>query len=302
MENKMNKRDKSLDGRIFDFINTFLLVLILLIIALPLVFIINASFSNSSKVLLGEVFLFPKGFQTLSYSRVLSDSSILSGYKNTIMYTLVGTCVNLVMTVLAAYPLSLKTFAARNVIMFLITFTMLFSGGLIPTYLVIRSLGLLDTFWVMVIPNAVGVTNIIIMRTFFGTTIPAELYDAAHIDGCSKVAALIKIVLPLSKAVLAVIGLFYALGHWNSYFNAIIYLSSDSKYPLQLILRRILILNRPSADMLASADSMSLAEQAEYAETIKYAAIIISSLPVLLIYPFIQKYFVQGVMIGAIKG
>ena len=293
---KVNARDAEL----FDVVNTSILILILAVVLYPLIFIVSASLSSSNKVLLGEIVLLPKEFSVESYIRVFSDKSILSGFKNTFMYTAVGTSVNVFMSVLAAYPISRKSFAIRNVMMFFITFTMLFSGGLIPSYLVIRSLGLLDNFWVMVLPSALSVGNIIIMRTFFQTTIPNELYEAAYIDGCSNILALTQIVLPLSKAIIAVIGLFYAVGHWNSYFNALIYLKTESKFPLQLVLRSILIKNVLTTDMFADANIMG--EQQNYAESIKYSVIIVSSLPVMLIYPFIQKYFVKGVMIGAIKG
>ena len=291
---------KSWDDRIFDFINTAILAIIMLMVLYPLIFIVSSSFSTSDQVFMGKVIFLPKNFTVMSYIKVFQDSSILTGYRNTILYTSVGTFINLVMNISAAYPLSRRTFKGRNAIMFFISFTMLFSGGLIPSYLLIRNLKLYDTFWVMVLPNALSVVNIIIMRTYFQSTVPDELFDSAFIDGCSNFRALFNIVLPLSKAVIAVIGMYYAVGHWNAYFSALIYIRSESRYPLQLILRSILIQNSLSSEMVLSAESFI--EQASYAETIKYSVIVVSSLPVLLIYPFIQKYFVKGVMIGAIKG
>lgn len=289
-----------MDDRTFDLVNTVLLVLITLVVLYPLVFIVSASFSTSDQVLMGKVVLLPRNFTLGSYEKVMQDTSILTGYRNTIAYTIVGTSINLLMNILAAYPLSRKTFASRNAIMFFVSFTMLFSGGLIPSYLLIRQLGLYDTFWVMVLPNALSAVNIIIMRTYFQSTVPEELFESAFIDGCSNIRALFSLVLPLSKAVIAVIGMYYAVGHWNAYFNALIYIRSDARYPLQLVLRQILIQNTLTNEMVLTAESF--AEQANYAETIKYAVIVVSSLPVLMIYPFIQKYFVKGVMIGAIKG
>lgn len=216
------------------------------------------------------------------------------------MYTVIGTALNVVMTIAAAYPLSRQDFKGRNAFTVLIVFTMFFSGGMIPTYLLIKDLGLLDSFWVMILPTAVSVWNILIMRTFFQSSIPKELQEAAFLDGCSNLKLLVRIILPLSGPVLAVMVLFYAVGHWNSYFNALIYLSDRDKYPLQLFLREILIQDQMQnmVDLGSDTYSKSLME----VEAIKYAAVMVTNLPMLILYPFLQKYFIKGVMIGAIKG
>ena len=234
------------------------------------------------------------------YKRVFANNDIMLGYKNTVFYTLTGIAVNLAMTVAGAYPLSRKDFYGRNFLMLLFTFTMFFSGGLIPTYLVIQRLNLINNFWVMIIPGAVSVYNMIIMRTFFQSTIPGELQEAAFIDGCSNIRILLKIVLPLSMPIIAVMVIFYGVAHWNAFFSALIYISDRTKYPLQLILREILIQNQMQEMM--NQDTESLAQQQIMAEGIKYAVVIVASLPVLILYPFLQRYFVKGVMVGAIKG
>jgi len=244
--------------------------------------------------------LLPKGLTVEGYKRVFSNKEIITGYKNTILYTLVGTLVNLAMTIAGAYPLSRKDFYGRNLIMVIFTFTMFFSGGLIPTYLVIQRLKLINNFWVMILPGAVAMYNLIITRTFFQSTIPAELQEAALIDGCTNIGILLKIVLPLSIPIIAVMAIFYGVGHWNAFFNALIYLTDREKFPLQLILREILIQNQ--MDAMMNTDFEDLARQQILAESIKYAVVIVASVPVLLLYPLLQKYFVRGVMIGALKG
>jgi len=284
----------------FEAVNLFLLVCIVIVVLYPLVFVAFASISNPASVINGDMLFWPKGFTLKAYERVFQNVDIMRGYGNTILYTLIGTAVNLVMTILAAYPLSRKDLAGRNALMILFVFTMYFSGGLIPSYLIIKSLGMVNTFWALIIPNAVGVWNIIIMRTFFQHTLPHELHEAAVIDGCSNFQLLMKIVLPLSMPVIAVMILFYSVGHWNSYFSALIYLSDRDKYPLQLILREILVQNQTQEMMQMSEESAT--QQALMAAGIKYAVVIVANLPVLLLYPFLQKYFVKGMMIGAIKG
>lgn len=283
---------------IFELIINVLIVIIILIVLYPLIFVVSASLSNPMKIMQGEVWLLPKEFTLSSYEKVFRDPSILTGYRNTILYTVVGTAINLVMTIMGAYPLSRKDLYGRGLITAIFTFTMFFSGGLIPTYLLIKNLGMLNTFWVMVIPNAVAMYNMIIMRTFFQNTIPVELLEAASIDGCSNLRFLLKIVLPLSTPIIAVMVLFYGVGHWNAFFNALIYLTDEKKYPLQLILREILL----QSQVQEMTDMENYQEQLMQAEGIKYAVIIVSSLPVLMLYPFLQRYFVKGVMIGAIKG
>lgn len=287
------------DERLFQAVIYGISFLILLIVLYPLVFVLSASFSNPNLVIEGQVWLLPKGFNLNAYRQVFMDQMILTGYKNTILYTVVGTVVNLFLTVLLAFPLSRKDLPGRNWVMFFVTFTMFFHGGLIPTYILIKNLKLIDSFWVMVFPTAISTYNMIVMRTYFQNSIPFELMESAFIDGCNNFRLLWSIVLPLSKPILAVIGLFYAVGHWNAFFNAMIYFNDERKYPLQLILRNILLQNQFEE---MGTDVFDLQDRVLLAESIKYAVIVVSSLPVLLLYPFIQRYFVKGVMIGALKG
>ncbi|HBU84398.1 MAG TPA: carbohydrate ABC transporter permease [Paenibacillus sp.] len=291
---------ESRGDRIFNLVNHFLLIIITLIVIYPLVFVLSASFSDPQAVLRGEMFLWPKGINLHSYEKIFQNKDILRGYTNTLIYTSVGTLINLVMTILAAYPLSRKDFIGRNAIMALFVFTMFFSGGLIPTYMLIKNLGMLNTLWVMIIPNAVSIWNIIIMRTFFQQSIPHELHEAATIDGCSNIQTLTRIILPLSMPIIAVTILFYAVGHWNAFFNAMLYLSDKNKFPLQLILREILIQGQTN-DMVKMSTESAIKQQREV-EGIKYAVLVVANIPVLMLYPFLQRYFVKGVMIGAIKG
>ena len=287
---------------VFNIINVTLMVLILIIIVYPLWFVVIASFSDSQSVLGGEVWLWPKGFQLDSYRRVFTNSKIMTGYRNTIFYTVVGTFLNLVGTVALAYPLSRRDFAGRNVIMVFLAITMFFNGGMIPTYLVYRQLHITNTIWAMLLPGLVSVYNTILVRTFFQNQ-PYELQEAAMIDGCSNMRLLLQIIIPLSKPILAVMVIFYAVVHWNEYFNALIYLSDDNLKPLALVLRDILITATESASGRGEAGAAaSQAEQARTAESMKYAVIIVSTLPMLCLYPFTQKYFSKGVMLGAIKG
>ncbi|NOU93982.1 ABC transporter permease subunit [Paenibacillus sp. LMG 31456] len=290
----------SLGDRWFDTINICILTLVLIIVLYPLIYVVSASISNPLLVLQGKVWLWPKELSFEAYKRVFQNADIMVGYRNTILYTVVGTCVNIVMTTAGAYPLSRRDFYGRNVIMAFFVFTMFFSGGIIPTYLVIKSLGIINTFWVMILPGAVSVFNLIIMRTFFQNTIPLELQESAFMDGSTNIRILVSIVLPLSMPIIAVLILYYAVSHWNAFFNALIYLSDRQQYPLQLFLRELLIQNQ--MDEMMSGDSQSMIEQQNLAEGLKYAIIVVSSLPVLILYPFLQKYFEKGIMIGAIKG
>lgn len=285
--------------KLFGFINSLLLVMILLIVLYPLVFVLSASISNPAAVSRGELWLFPKEITFVGYQKVFQNREILTGYGNTILYTVVGTSINLLMTILAAFPLSRTNLPGRNVIMFALVFTMFFSGGLIPSYLVVKKLGLLNSMWALVLPGAVSVYNIIIMRTFFRTSVPYEVQEAAMIDGCTTLQILYRIMLPLSMPIIAVMVLFYSVDHWNSYFSALIYLTDRDKFPLQLILREILIQNQ--MDKMAGGAS-ALSEQIMYGQAIKYAVVIVANLPVFLLYPFLQRYFVKGMTIGAIKG
>ncbi|ACX66960.1 MULTISPECIES: carbohydrate ABC transporter permease [Bacillales] len=291
---------ESRGDRIFNVINYAILILVTVIVMYPLLFVLSASFSDPQAVLRGEMLLWPKGVNLNSYAKIFQNQDIISGFTNTLVYTSLGTLINLTMTILAAYPLSRKDFVGRNAIMALLVFTMFFSGGLIPTYLLIKNLGMLNTLWVMIIPNAVSIWNIIIMRTFFQQSIPGELQEAATIDGCSNIKILTRIILPLSMPIIAVTILFYAVGHWNAFFNALLYLSDKDKFPLQLILREILIQGQTN-DMVKMSTESAIKQQREV-EGIKYAVLVVANIPVLALYPFLQRYFVKGVMIGAIKG
>ncbi|WP_136605338.1 carbohydrate ABC transporter permease [Paenibacillus dokdonensis] len=289
---------RSSDEKIFDAVIYTIATLIILIVLYPLIFVVSASFSDPAKVLNGEVWLLPKNISFAAYTNILHNGKIWNGYTNTIIYTVVGTIVNIIMTVLAAYPLSRPDLPGRKVLMVIITLTMFFGGGLIPSYLLVKNLGLLDTMWALIIPGAIATYNLIVMRTYFQTSIPWELQEAAHIDGCSNWRLLLNIILPLSKPILAVMVLFYAVGHWNSYFNSLIYIRNEARYPLQLVLREILLISQSEA----VDANVGLENKVLLAESIKYAVIMISSLPILIMYPFVQRHFVKGVMIGSIKG
>lgn len=290
---------ESKTDRTFNIFNYIFLSIVALVVIYPLVFVVSASFSNPEHVISGEMWLWPKEFTLDAYEKVFKNQDIINGFVNTLKYTVFGTILNVIMTILAAYPLSRSDLKGRGFIMAFIVFTMFFSGGLIPTYLLIRDLGMLNTFWVMIIPNAVAVWNIIIMRTFF-QGLPKELEESAMIDGCGNFRILWSIVLPLSFPVIAVMVLFYSVGHWNSYFQALIYLQDQQKFPLQLILRQILIQGQTD-DMVETTTESFLAQQLSV-EGLKYAVLIVANLPMLMLYPFLQRYFVKGVMVGSLKG
>ena len=298
-KNKRIKRSGA-DKR-FDVINLILMGLLLVIFVWPLWFIIIASFSNPNEVWNGNVVLWPIGFNLDAYKEALKYENIWIGYKNTIIYTVIGTLINIIMTICAAYPLSRKDFMPRNVLMMMFMVTMFFSGGLIPTYMVVNSLHLSNTIWAMMIPNAVTIFNVIITRTYFVNSIPMSLQEAAELDGANTFQYLIKVVLPLSKPILAVIVLYYGVAHWNDFFSALIYLKDKELLPLQSFLRDLLINSQVDTNM-AGLDLAEVEAKRQLAETLKYSIIIISTVPILCIYPFIQKYFVKGIMIGAIKG
>ena len=291
---------QSTGDRVFEIVNTALLALILLVILYPLWFVVIASVSDPAKVVAGDVLLWPAGVSFEAYRMVFRDSMIMTGYRNTLYYTILGTAINLVMTVLAAYPLSRKDWVGRGFFMAVVMFTMFFSGGTIPTYLLMNDLGLINTTWAIVLPGAVSVYNAIVMRTFFINSIPLELQEAAQVDGCSNTRLLLRIVLPLSKPILAVMVLFYGVAHWNAFFGALIYITESDRYPLQLVLRSILIQNTASQDMLGEVDT--LGNRVMLAETIKYALIIVSTLPMMVLSPFLQRFFEKGVMVGSVKG
>ena len=300
MKNRSAERFLTRGERILLAINSAFLVICFLAVALPLIYILNASVSSASAVMAGRVFLWPVDFTLDAYKEIFNHGYILDGYLNSVYYTVVGTIVNVIVTVMAAYPLSRRDFTMRNWFMFLFAFTMWFSGGLVPSYLVASQLGLINNFWVMILPGAMSVYNMIIMRTFFESNISPELHEAAQLDGCSDIRFIVRLVLPLSGAIMAVIGLFYAVGHWNSYFNALIYLNDRDMYPLQIVLREILIMNQMSSSNVV--DTALYEKQRQLMELLKYSLIIVASVPVLCIYPFVQRFFVKGVMVGAIKG
>lgn len=289
---------QTLGDNAFDAIVNIAGVLIFIIMAYPMYFVIIASFSDITAVNRGMVWLWPKNISMEGYNRVFEDGRIWQGYLNTILYTAGGTFFSLLFTMPAAYALSRRDLAGRNGIMMYFVFTMFFSGGLIPTFLQVYSFGLVDTVWVVLIPFSVSAYNLIIARTYFSSTIPLELLEAAKIDGCSNTRFFISVVLPLSKAILAVIGLYCAVGQWNQFFTSIVYMRRDELMPLQVILRRILLLNSITTEMMGpdQYDRMRLAD------VMKYSIIIISTAPVMCFYPFIQKHFTKGVMIGSLKG
>lgn len=288
----------NLGDKVFTAFNYFILTVITAIVIYPLIYVVSASISNPELISQGKIWFLPKEITFKSYIKVFQNHNILIGYRNTLIYTSVGTAINLIMSIMIAYPLSRKDFYGRGVITGFILVTMFFSGGMIPTYLLVRNLGMLNTIWAVVIPGAVSVYNVIIMRTFF-QSIPEEIRESAEIDGSTNINFLIKIVLPLSMPVIAVMTLFYGVAHWNMFFDALIYLSDSNKYPLQLFLRQMLI--QDVSEMAEKSDA-SLTGHVVEMEGLKHAVVIVASLPMLILYPFLQKYFVKGVMIGSLKG
>lgn len=297
---KRKNKIKSKDDMIFTIINYTLLGLVLIIFLYPMIYIVSSSFSSVDAVMTGRVKLFPVEFSLDGYKAVFQSNKIWTGYKNSFIYMILGTAINIVVTLLAAYPLSRKDLKGRNAIMMFFTFTMIFSGGIVPTYLVVSKLKILDSIWAMVLPGAMNVYFMIIAKTFFQETIPIELQEAAEMEGCNTPKLIWHVILPLSKAIIAVLVLFYAIYHWNSYFDALMYLNTEDKQPLQIVLREILIRNEQNASMMKDAALLEKTEGLK--QLLKYSLIVVSSLPVLVIYPFVQKYFVKGVMIGSVKG
>ncbi|MEG1686314.1 MAG: carbohydrate ABC transporter permease [Angelakisella sp.] len=288
------------EDTVFDVITVLFLGALLLIIAYPLYFVLIASISDPYEVLNGNVLFLAKGINFDAYKRIFQDKTIWIGYFNTFAYTVCGTMFNVALTMMIAYPLSRKNFSGRKTIMTLLIITMYFGGGMIPTYMLVNKLQLRNTFWVMIVLGAVSVYNIIIARTFLESNISTELEEAASIDGCSQLKFFTSMVIPLSKSVIAILVLYYAVAHWNDYMRGLLYLDKAEKFPLQLVIRSILLQTKTVA-----ADTMDVFEldaRMKLAESIKYGVIIISSLPVLVLYPFVQKHFVKGVMIGSVKG
>ncbi|MDR2552003.1 MAG: carbohydrate ABC transporter permease [Treponema sp.] len=297
---KAGKVGHSSGDKVFYAVNDILLLLALLVVLYPVIYIVSSSFSSGSAVSTGKVVLWPVDFSLEGYKTAFEYPQIVSGFRNTFFYMIAGTIINLVMTVLAAYPLSRPGMKGRGLIMFLFTFTMIFTGGLIPDYILMQRLGLVNTRWAMLLPGAIGVFNLIICRTFFQNNIPEELYESASIDGCSHPRFLTSVVLPLSKPILAVLTLYYAVGHWNAYFNAFIYLSDRNKFPLQIILREILVMNM--IDPSSVFDPELEASKYGLADLLKYALIVVSTVPFMVAYPFVAKHFVKGALSGAVKG
>ena len=299
MKAKIAKRQMSSD-KVLEIVLCIILVITGIIVAYPLVNIFSSSFSSADAVMSGKVWLFPVDFTLEGYEAVFRNDDIWIGYRNSLFYMVFGTLINIVMTLLAAYPLSRSDMPGQGPIMLLFTFTMIFNGGMIPTYILVKDLGMLNTIWAMLIPGAIGIHNLIITRTFIMNTIPKEMLEAAKIDGCSDIQYFTRMVLPLSGSVIAVITLYYAVGHWNSYMDAFMYLSKENLYPLQIFLRGILVSNEVDSELLVN-EFGEVANQG-LAELLKYSLIVVATIPVMIIYPFVQKHFVKGVMIGAVKG
>ncbi|WP_249308731.1 carbohydrate ABC transporter permease [Lederbergia citrea] len=288
---------ESMIDRIFIGAIYIFLSLVLIAVLYPLIYIVSASFSSPSAVTAGRVWLLPVDPTILGYKTIFKNPQIIQGFSNSLFYTVAGTFISVSITIMLAYPLSRRTFYGRKFIMLLLVFTMIFDGGLIPLYLVVKNLNLIDTIWSLLLPSALAVFQVIIARTFFQSTIPEELVEASEMDGCSDIGFIFKVVLPLAKPIIAVLVLMYAVMKWNMYFDALIYLKSEELFPLQIILRSILILNADT-----SANIQEMLKMQGLKELMKYSLIVVSSLPVLVLYPFVQKHFVKGMLIGSVKG
>ena len=304
MEERKKKIRRSREDLIFDVIIFIILTILLLIVAYPLYFIIISSISDPKAVSASKVVLWPVGFTFDGYKEVFEDDRIVRSFLNSLLYTFCGTLLNLAVTLPTAYALSRSKFCLNKFVTTFYLITMFIGGGMIPTYLVVQKTGLLDTMWSLILPGALGVYNMIVARTFFQQNISEELYEAAEIDGCGHGRFFFSIALPLSGAIIAIMVLYYGVGHWNSYFNALLYMQTEEKFPLQLVLRSILVQNETQLNQSAvnAAAREAIEKQRQLVELMKYSLIIISSIPVLVLYPFIQKHFVKGVMIGSVKG
>ena len=299
-ESNINRVNDSYIDSIFMLGNSALLAVITLIVLLPLIFIVAASFSSADAVNAGRVTLWPVDFSLLGYETIFEHKKVWNGFANSLFYTFFGTIFNVVMTIIAAYPLSREDLVGRRFFTIAFIFTMLFSGGLIPTYMVVKDLGLMNTRMSMILPTGIGIFNLLITITFFKTTIPPELIEAARIDGASDFRTFLSVIVPLSRPIIAVLALFYAVNtHWNSYFLALIYLKDQELFPLQLVLREILIENSIDASMLVDIEDLVAREGLR--ELLKYSLIVVASVPVMIIYPFVQRHFVKGMMIGSVK-
>ena len=298
---KMKKAKTLTSDRMFDIFNYTFLVILLVVVAYPLYYVLVASVSDPYEVYAGKTFLLPSKVTFEGYARVFKEKSIATGYINSIYYTVLGTVVSVALIITTGYCVSKKTLPFRKSIMLFYVFTMYFNGGLIPTYLVVAKMGLLNSVWSLILPGGVAVFNVIVCRTFFESSIPEELYEAASIDGSSNLRTFFRIALPLSKPILAVMVIFTMVAYWNDWFTALIYMSEKSKYPLQLALRQILIQSQATATMMGNMDG-GYAEANKITELIKFSSIVVGSVPMLIAYPFVQKYFEKGFMAGAVKG
>lgn len=291
------KKGKNQD-RLFYFLCYALITVLTLCVLYPVIYVVSASISDSDMVAQGKVWLWPVDITLEAYKNVLQRSDIWQGYLNTIFYTVSGTLLNVALTLMCAYPMARKNLKGRSAIMFFFSFTMLFFGGIIPTYILVKGIGILNTRWALILPGAMSVYNMIVCRTFIETNIPTEMLEAAQIDGCSNTQFFFQMVLPLSKSIIAVLVLWYGVAHWNAYFDAFIYLRDTSLYPLQIWLRDVLV----QSEALANSDTMVEVNSATIYITLKYSIIVVSSLPLFCVYPFVQKHFQKGVMIGSVKG
>ena len=290
----------SRSDRIFYTVVNLVVGILGLIVLYPLIYILSSSFSSPSAVAAGKVVLFPVDFSLRGYKAVFEYQAVYTGYRNTIFYTVVGTALNIALTMIAAYPLARRSLPGKGFFTFLFTFTMMFSGGMIPNYILMKELKIINTAWCMLLPGAISAYNLIVTRTFIQNSIPEELLEAAQIDGCNDTQFFFLFILPLSKAVMAVITLYYAVSHWNAYFNAFLYLNNRNLYPLQIFLREILIMNSVDTEMVM--DTQMQEAMQGMADLLKYSLIVVSTAPILCIYPFLQRYFIKGVMIGSLKG
>ncbi len=288
--------------KLFFVIDYMILSIILLVVLYPLIYVVSCSFSSAYAVISNRVFLWPVEPTFDSYKAIFKHRLIMTGYMNSFIYLVCGTAVNIFLLLLCAYPLSRKDLPARNVFTFLFVFTMFFNGGMIPNYMLVKNLGMLNTRWALIIPFAFSAYNMVVTRTYFQTNLSTELLDSAHIDGCSDIRFFTSIAIPLAKPIVAVMVLFHGVGHWNGYFRALLYISDPQQYPLQLVLRDILFITMLPEEILMQLDDERLEEMINLQELLKYSVIVVGSLPVLLLYPYIQKYFVKGIMVGSLKG
>lgn len=301
MQDRRNTLTRSTRGdKLFDVFNAALMALVAVVIFYPLYFVVIASFTTPRVVNRGDFLLYPVEFFAGGYKKTFTYPPLWRGYLNSFVYTGLGTVISLVTTLSGGYALSRADMGGRRKIMLLFSFTMFFSGGMIPSYLLMRNLKIYDSLWVMVLPGAVSVYNLIVCRTFFESTLPKELLEAANIDGCSDFGFFFRVALPLSGTIAAVLALFYASAKWNSYFDALIYLMDEKKMPLQIVLRNLLLIGQTSE--MVTGDAKALAERKNMADQLKFCVIVVSAAPLMVVYPFLQKYFAKGVMIGAVKG